>query len=374
MALLTPVDRRPARRPRLCELDGAPRLGHVPPNWFAAVMGTGIVAIALDGLPVGVPGSDAFAVAVWLFASMLLVIVSAATVLHHLHHPVAARAHRDHPVTMHFYGAPAMALMTVGAGAMVVGDTVIGADAALALDAVLWTVGTALGLATTVLVPLRMLARGDARADQAFGGWLMPVVPPMVSATTGALLVPHLPPGQAQETLLLACYLFFGLSLVISALVISLIWARLVGHGVGAAATVPTLWIALGPLGQSITAVHHLGALAPGVLPAPYGAAFASLALVYGVPVWGFTMLWMTIAAVVTFRTARAGMPFTLSWWSFTFPVGTVVTGTTGLALASGLVALDVVAVTLFGGLLAAWTLVATRSAHGVWTGRLLRA
>ena len=37
----------------------------------------------------------------------------------------------------------------------------------------------------------------------AFGGWLMPVVPPMVSASTGALLVPHAAAGQPRLTLLL---------------------------------------------------------------------------------------------------------------------------------------------------------------------------
>ena len=35
----------------------------------------------------------------------------------------------------------------------------------------------------------------------------------------------------------------------------------------------------------------------------------------------------------MTVKTARAGLPFSLTWWSFTFPVGTVVTGTSQLAL-----------------------------------------
>jgi len=40
-----------------------------------------------------------------------------------------------------------------------------------------------------------MFTRLRAAPDAAFGGWLMPVVPPMVSAATGALLVPHLRGG-----------------------------------------------------------------------------------------------------------------------------------------------------------------------------------
>ena len=54
----------------------------------------------------------------------------------------------------------------------------------------------------------------------------------------------------------------FGLSLLASLVVITLVWGRLARHKIGAAAMVPTLWIVLGPLGQSITAANNLGAQA----------------------------------------------------------------------------------------------------------------
>ena len=41
------------------------------PNWFAAVMGTGIVAIAGAVLPLPVPGLRVFATAVWALAGSL---------------------------------------------------------------------------------------------------------------------------------------------------------------------------------------------------------------------------------------------------------------------------------------------------------------
>jgi C4-dicarboxylate transporter/malic acid transport protein len=358
----------------LAELEKAPVFGFVGPNWFAPVMGTGIIAVALVGLPFRFPGQDDAALLFWGLSAALLAAVTLATAAHVRLHPSTARGHLDDPVMAHFYGAPAMALLTVGAGTLLVGHRVVGAGPALAADVVLWTAGTALGLVTSVLVPYRAFTRHDVREDSAFGGWLMPVVPPMVSAATGALLVPRLPAGQARETMLLFCYMCFGLALVTSFVVMTIIWNRLLRHGPGAAGAVPTLWIVLGPLGQSITAVHHLGLLAPDVLPAPYGRAFGSLALVYGVPVWGFGLMWTTLAAMLTVRTARDGMPFSLSWWSFTFPVGTFVTGTSGLASVTGLVVLQVAAGVLFAGLLLAWVLVASRTLRGVYSGRLLLA
>ena len=337
-------------------------------------MGTGIVANAAATLPVHAPVLLDAARVVWVLDALLLVVVTAATALHWVRYPAKARAHLANPVMSHFYGAPAMALMTVGAGAMLVGKPVVGDHAALVIDAVLWTAGTLLGLWTAVAVPFRAFTDHDVKPDSAFGGWLMPVVPPMVSAATGTLLIPHLPAGEARTTLLAGCYAMFGLTLLASLVMITLLWNRLVQHKVGAAAAVPTLWIVLGPLGQSITASHNLGEAAPTLLPAPYGTAFHALGLVYGLPVWGFAMLWAALALAVTVRTARQGLPFTLTWWSFTFPVGTVVTGTSGLAAATGLGLFTGAAVLFYAGLVAAWAVVAVRTLHGVYRGRLLRA
>ncbi|SDD43797.1 C4-dicarboxylate transporter/malic acid transport protein [Nocardioides lianchengensis] len=355
-------------------LEGQPAFGFIGPNWFASVMGTGIVANAAATLPIGVPGLLVFARMVWVLAVVLLAAVVVATTLHWRGHRVTARGHLDDPVMSHFYGAPAMALMTVGAGAVLVGEPVVGRDVAIGMDAVLWTAGTVLGLWTAVAVPYKTFTTHDVQEDSAFGGWLMPVVPPMVSAATGPLLIPHLPAGQWQLTMQLLCTVMFGLTLLASLIVIALIWGRLARHGAGAAATVPTLWIVLGPLGQSITAGHTLGATAPDALPAPYGTAFEAAGLVYGVPVWGFALLWLALAIAITARTVREGMPFALTWWSFTFPVGTVVTGTSGLAAATGAHLFTAAAVVFYVGLLAAWAVVAVRTAHGVYRGHLLRA
>ena len=345
---------------------------HLGPNWFAAVMGTGIVANAAITLPLQVAGQRGFALAIWILAASLLLVLLAATAAHWARHPQQARAHVSHPVMGHFYGAPPMAMLTVGAGALLVGKDLIGQRAAIDLDWVLWTAGTVTGLLSAAIVPYFAFTRHENKAESAFGGWLMPIVPPMVSASTGALLVPYAAAGQTRESLLLGCYVMFGLSLFASLVVITLIWARLVQHKVGAAAAVPTLWIVLGPLGQSITAAGLMGNAARTVLPAPYAGGAAALALFYGLATWGFAMLWFAIASAITLKTVREHLPFSLTWWSCTFPVGTVVTGTSGLAARTHLDVFTVAAVALYLFLLAAWATVFIRTARGAHSGRLL--
>jgi tellurite resistance protein TehA-like permease len=258
-----------------------------------------------------------------------------------------------------------MAFLTVGAGTLLLGKNVIGLPAAIGTDWVLWSLGTVMGIATAITIPFLTFTQHDTKPDSAFGGWLMPIVPPMVSASTGALLLPYTPAGQARETLLWTCYAMFGLALVASLIVITLIWSRLTQHKVGAPAMVPTLWIVLGPLGQSITAVNLLGGNAHLVVAPAVANMLLTFGLIYGIPVVGFALMWTALALMITIRTVREKLPFSLTWWSFTFPVGTCVTGLSGLALHTGLVALQVFACIFYAGLLAAWITVAVRTFHG---------
>ncbi|CQD21359.1 C4-dicarboxylate transporter/malic acid transport protein [Mycobacterium lentiflavum] len=349
-------------------------LGNIGPNWFASVMGTGIVAIGGATLPFHVVGLRAFAQVVWVIAAVLLVALIVLVGSHWLRHPTVARGHARNPQMAHFYGAAPMALMTVGGGAMVVGRDLIGARIAVDLDWVLWTAGTLGGLFTAVSIPFLMFTQHDVEPDAAFGGWLMPVVPPMVTAAMGAMLLPHIAAGTGRQTMLYFCYAMFGLSLLASFNIIAMIWSRLVLYGTSGTARVPTLWIVLGPLGQSITAAGLLGTAAlHGSIDHDVAEDMNTFSILYGVPVWGFAVLWIALATALTVRTLRRGMPFALTWWSLTFPVGTFVTGTSQLAAHTHLPAFKVAAAIAYAGLLFTWLLVAVRTARGSLRGNLLK-
>jgi C4-dicarboxylate transporter/malic acid transport protein len=343
------------------------------PNWFASIMGTGIVANAAATLPAQFPGLRTAATVVWALAALMLVALSGAWTVHWIQHRETARGHARNPVMAQFWGAPPMALMTVGGGTLLLGRDWIGLTPALTADWVLWTAGTVLGLTTAAWIPFRMMTTLDIKPDGAFAGWLMPVVPPMVSAANGALLIPHLPEGQARLGMLMVCYAMFGISLFATLFIVPQVWQRLVQYKAGAAASVPAVWIILGPLGQSITAANLLAGDAAGVLPAPYGQGASAFALFYGVPTWGFVALWMAIALALTVRTARQRLPFSLTWWSFTFPVGTVVTGTSDLSARIHADLFTVASVLVYALLVTAWITVATRTAYGSYRGYLFQ-
>lgn len=315
-----------------------PALG---PNWFAVVMGTGIVANAAVTLPQRSAFLDDCALIVWIIAAGLLAVLLALSLAQ------LPRHYLNDPALSHFYGAPAMALMTVGSGAIVVAPTPL-----VTLSATLWVTGTLLGLWTTVVIPIRMRRTYQSTA---FGGWLMPVVPPMVSAAGGAVLLPHLPSAW-QVVMTAVCWTLFAIALTASTPLILLIIRKTLVGRTGGAATRPTLFIVVGPLGQSATAAHGL-------------APDARFAVVYASIVLAAASAWLVVASVLVIG---AEPPFAMTWWSFTFPVGTVVTGMSGLATATGSWALDATTISLFAVLVVAWAFVATRTLAGLRSGGLL--
>ncbi|MGW2085462.1 TDT family transporter [Streptomyces sp. NPDC001880] len=351
-----------------------PSLRYLGPNWYAAVMGTSIVASAGATLPVHIPGLRGACTVVWALAAVALVAVLVARTGHWIAHRDQARSHLLDPAVAPFYGCLAMALLAVGGATMVVGQDVIGHTAALAVDVVLYTAGTLIGLAAAVAIPYLMVVRHRIDAGTASPVWLLPVVAPMVSAALGPLLVPELPAGQWQEAMLLACYAMFGLSLLATLVMLPLIFARLVHQGPLPLALTPTLFLVLGPLGQSTTAVNQLADVAPGAIGEPYASGFGAFAVLYGVPVMGFALMWLALAVALVVRAARNGMTFAMTWWGFTFPVGTCVTGATGLARHTGLTAFTWLAVALYVLLVAAWAVAGVRTLRGLFSGALLAA
>ena len=129
----------------------------------------------------------------------------------------------------------------------------------------------------------------------------------------------------------------------------------------------------MGPLGQSVTAAGLLGATAPLAVDHDIADNMNAFAILYGVPVWGFAVLWIALATSLTVRTLRRGMPFALTWWSLTFPVGTFVTGTAQLAAHTHLPAFKAAAAIAYAGLLFTWLLVAVRTARGSLRGNLMK-
>lgn len=344
----------------------------ITPNLFASVMGTGIIANAAAGLPIFGQYLTGFAVVVWLIASFMLITLTVGKIIQTIIKPHIIIRQINDPIIGQFFGAPPMALLTIAGGTVLLGDHILAKELIAPIAWSLWLTGSLLGGLSAITITYHLFTRYEVKTDGAFGGWLMPVVPPMVSAAIGALMIPMLDNLALQQLMLYGCYALFGCSLFAAMIITTMIWSRLTHSGSSGGARVPTLWIVLGPLGQSITAAGALGSVSLMILEPSLGNSFNNMALLYGLPVWGFAFFWTILAILLTLRAIKRKMPFALTWWAFVFPVGTCVTGTSQIAAHTQSVVFEWAAVLLFSGLLVAWLVAAIGSLTAIKKGTIL--
>ncbi len=354
----------PERRPG----GGLPPAG---PVWFPSVMGTGILATLLGQRSAEVTGLQIAAVALLCLGWALLLGLSAT---------FAIRTRRDRSVlyasvtssAVPMWGAVSMGLLSTGAATLTVAPLLHPAltDAALLVDALLWSVGTLVGLATAFGFAALLIRQS---VGQPSAVWGLPVVPPMVSATTAAALVPHLESPLGRITLLAVAAGCFFLSLVLGAVVFGVAYYhhwRVDPIPIAASATA---WIPLGIVGQSMAANQALAAQSQEFLSPAGVPAVQSLAHAYGYAMLAVSIPVVGYAVLVTVRGFRARMPFAPGWWALTFPLGTLSLGSHLLARSTGHLLIEVVSDATLVTLMGTWTLCAVATGINVWSHRQVR-
>ena len=366
--------RRFALKP-LSHLDG-PRevVRQFTPNWFAATMGTGILALALAQFPARVPGLRSLGEGLWLFDIGLFVLFSVLYAARWVFFFDGARRIFGHSVVSMFFGCIPMGLATLVNGFLAFGVARWG-HAAVDIAHALWWLDAGLAGLCGVAVPFLMFTRQSHGLEKMTAVWLLPVVACEVAAVSGGLLVPHLAGAGEQLTVLIASYALWACSVPLAMSILVVLVLRMAIHKLPPAGMAATSWLALGPIGTGALGLLVLGGAAPAVFAANglagYGAAARGVGLIGGVLLWGYGLWWMATAVLVTLRYLRDGLPFNLGWWGYTFPLGVYAVATLKLSTI-----LPIPAFAAFGGvqvvaLAVLWLIVGVRTARGAWSGDL---
>ena len=344
------------------------------PNWFAATMGTGVLALALAQLPVSNPGLHAFAEGVWLFNIVLFVLFTAMYAARWVMFFDEARRIFGHSTVSMFFGTIPMGLATIINGFLLFGLPRWG-DGVIHLAEVLWWLDVAMSLACGVLIPYMMFTRQEHSIDQMTAVWLLPVVAAEVAAVSGGLLAPHLVDAHSQLVVLVTSYVLWAFSLPVAFSILTILLLRMALHKLPHENMAASSWLALGPIGTGALGMLLLGADAPLIFAAngltDIGEIAAGLGLVAGITLWGFGFWWMLMALLITVRYLRAGIPFNLGWWGFTFPLGVYSLATLKLASTLNLTFFSVFGCVLVALLAVMWLIVAKRTGQGAWRGEL---
>lgn len=344
------------------------------PNWFAATMGTGVLALALAQLPLAIPGLRAVAEGLWLFNIVLFTLFSAAYAARWMLFFDEARRIFGHSTVSMFFGTIPMGLATIINGFLLFGVPRWG-DGVIQLVEALWWIDVAMSLACGVLIPYMMFTRQEHSIDQMTAVWLLPVVAAEVAAASGGLLAPHLTDAHAQLIVLTTSYVLWAFSLPVAFSILTILLLRMALHKLPHENMAASSWLALGPIGTGALGMLLLGGEAPAIFAADglpgVGEIASGLGLVAGVTLWGFGLWWMLMALLITVRYLRDGIPFNLGWWGFTFPLGVYSLATLKLASILSLTFFSVFGTALVILLAAMWLIVGKRTVQGAWRGEL---
>ena len=344
------------------------------PNWFAATMGTGVLALTLAQLPLAIPGLRVVAEGLWLFNILLFSLFTAAYAARWILFFDEARRIFGHSTVSMFFGTIPMGLATIINGFLLFGLPRWG-DGVIQLVEVLWWTDVAMSLACGVLIPYMMFTRQEHSIDQMTAVWLLPVVAAEVAAASGGLLAPHLTDAHGQLVVLTTSYVLWAFSLPVAFSILTILLLRMALHKLPHENMAASSWLALGPIGTGALGMLLLGGEAPAIFAANglpgVGEIASGLGLVAGITLWGFGLWWMLMALLITVRYLRDGIPFNLGWWGFTFPLGVYSLATLKLASILNLTFFSVFGTALVILLAAMWLIVGKRTVQGAWRGEL---
>ncbi|KAF8761030.1 Voltage-dependent anion channel [Rhizoctonia solani] len=216
-----------------------------------------------------------------------------------------------------------------------------------------WVMSGAVGL----LVPWMQFTSHSNRPETVTAALLLPVVPTITIAATGAtlgnLLVDKYP--EYVFHMWIASYIACGIGTSLALMILALYLQRLAFHHLPATDVIVTVFLPLGPTGQSGVALCIIGALCMMGLG-----------------------LWYWAVAILAFGSRMGGgevkPEFNMGWWGFTFPLASLTLCVLALGTELHLMFLKILGTIMVGIVIALWILVTSKTIQGIVSGNVFQA
>ena len=284
------------------------------PSWFAAVMGTGILAMTSMFYSSYLPFLEYVARGLFYFNVALFGVLLVPCVMRWIFYRADALRDLNHPVIANFYPTLPVGMLVLASDFMVIGKN-------FQVGVWFWMIGSALTVVFGLLVPYIMFKGEHVTLDHINPAWFIPPVGLIVIPIAGSLVIGHFS-GLANEWVIFVNYFGWGAGFFLYLALLAISMYRFILHRPLPNVLAPTVWINLGPIGAGTVAllniVNHCCFIAD---KEPF--------FVIGFFFWGFGVWWVAMAIMLTIHyIRRLKLPYAMSWWAFTFPLGAYVAAT----------------------------------------------
>lgn len=162
--------------------------------------------------------------------------------------------------------------------------------------------------------------------------WLLPIVAPVVTSGSGAIVGGILPHDNDRLIILITSYVLWGMAVSLAMMVLVIYLLRLTTKHLVPKEVIVSTFLPLGPCGMGGFAIQQLGKLALDLfhethtLPASQvyaGDVLYVVGFLLALIMWAFGLVWLFLAVATILRTPK--FPFNMGWWGFTFPLGKLI-------------------------------------------------
>ena len=295
-------------------------LKNFSPAWFAAIMGTGGFANVLFLWGKVWPFARSLGIALAWLNAILYVLFLIPWLLRWLLYYNDLKQDLNHPVMGNFFVTMPVGTMILASNAVLMGSEFLGKHFIYLGSWIAWLIGIVGALLLSLYVGYRSLTSEQTPIQALNFAWLITPVASIAVPLIGNPLVGMIKQTGTSnaKTVLLLNLSFYGIGFFLFLFIGAIVLNRLIQHALPPAAMAPTFWITLGPIGVGAVSLMGLADAAKSLGILNSVDTYYLLAAIF----WGFGIWGLGIAVVLTWRYHKqSGIPFSLSWWAFIFPL-----------------------------------------------------
>jgi len=329
------------------------------PSWFASVMGTGILAITTYVYSKYVPLLKDISYLLFYFNLLLFFILLIPWTLRWIFFRKEALKDLEHPILSNFYATIAIGMLVLAGDSIIIGKEFM-------LGEIFWFLGAITTLFFGILTPYIMFKGEHVKLEHINPAWFIPPVGLIVIPVTGSLIMPHLS-GGLLELVILFNYVGWGAGFFLYLALLAISMYRFILHHPLPSVLAPTIWINLGPIGVGTLSLINL----------VKNSSFITVKepfFVFGFLFWGFGIWWVIMAIAMTLHyIKKLKLPYSMSWWAFTFPLGAYVAASHTIASLFRIQLVDYIGFSLYILLVVLWLVTLIKTIINTYHGTLFK-
>ncbi len=290
------------------------------PAWFASVMGTAILATTSMFYASLLPFLRYVAVFLWLFNTALFVALLFFWVMRWIRYPQNAIKDLSHPVNSQFYPTMPIGFIVLAGNFLQIGKAYLAPSTIFAIASTFWVLGSLLTLIFAFLLPYFIFSHDYIKIEHINPSWFIPPVALIILPLIGSQIFHGWPPSW-QGSIIVFNYICWASGFFLYLLLSVIALYRLILHEPLLPQLLPTIWINIGPIGAGVMTFLVMAKTSAPLIQVPV-AAMNMFCLIF----WGYGIWWVIISIIMTIHyIKRIKLPYAMSWWAFTFPLGAYV-------------------------------------------------